>query len=65
MESEENRYVLVANPGRDDQEVVGAFPSALMAFRAMGRRYMCSFRVERDDYDVMKLKDDGTLTTEF
>ena len=60
MKELENNWVLVSEPGTDFQEVVEAFPTMLSAYAAKSQ-----LQQSHINYDVMKLKDDGTLTTEF
>lgn len=52
-----NPYVVVTNPGQDNQDIWGDYPNYKQAIAALN---------EADEpSDIMKRLDDGTLTTEF
>lgn len=51
-----NPWVLVNNPGQDDEDIVADFPTFAEAVTA---------KKEAGEGDIMKRLDDGTLTTEF
>lgn len=56
-----NPWVLVARPGQDDEDIVEDFPTFAEAHRAM----KAANQLDQDELDIMRRRDDGTLTTEF
>ncbi len=52
-----NPWVVVVNPGTDDESIWGDFPTYREALAAMAEA--------EDGADVMRRRDDGALTTEF
>lgn len=62
MKTTDKNYVVVSNPGTDQQEIV-------FEFWGPGAAYECADRMNIDQgdgsYDAMKRLPDGTLTTEF
>jgi hypothetical protein len=51
-----NPWVLVNNPGQDDEDIVADFPTFSAAVIS---------KKEAGEGDIMKRLDDGTLTTDF
>ena len=52
-----NPWVVVINPGTDEEDIWGDYPSFREAVAAQAEI--------NDEADVMKLRNDGTLSTEF
>lgn len=51
-----NPYVVVRNPGMENEAIVGEFPTWAKA---------CHFMRDEPDTDMMKRLADGSLTTDF